>query len=412
MSTQDPKKDITRILDQFFLTSRERPKFKVIEERIKQNRTEINMRMIGTNNFPCPDIDHLIKVIEDCEPNQKFIDWLWRRRGIPALTETINDRMASGQPSFLREMLNIGERVDGGNDDDQQNMRNQIAALTGRNTTLNAQHAEATGKLQEERRTSAQHLSEIASLRRELASLKTDTEAARVAAAFVSDAKVAGLEADKRSLQERISRLEERINGLEKEKADLVKKAEKTDAQLKEQQENLDGLESLIEELTLEKNAAKDATRVNDDENAAQDNDEQNGDEEESDDNEDEEESDDNEEGGASDGNEDRDGKQGTLSLLGNAIQKFGNVAVSAASGVVGLVTTGVTRAAAHASDAVLNANGSLHLIKKKSLKKKNSGKTPTKVTRQPGGSGGIAHKRAREDEGTGPSDGKKHCPA
>jgi hypothetical protein len=406
MSTQDPKKDIRRILDQFFLSSKERPKFKVIEERIKQNHTEINMRMIGTNNFPCPDIDHLIKAIGDGEPNRKFIDWLWRRRGIPALTETINDRVASGQPSFLREMLNIGERVDGGNDDDQ------IAALTGRNTALNAQHAEATGMLQEERRTSAQHLLEIASLRRELASLKTDTEAAKVAAAFVSDAKVAGLEADKRSLQERISRLEERISGLEKEKADLVKKAEKTDAQLKEQQENLDGLESLIEELTLEKNAAKDAARVNGDENAAQDNDEQNGDEEESDDNEDEEESDDKEEGGASDGNEDRDGKQDTLSLLGNAIQKFGNVAVSAASGVVGLVTTGVTRVAAHASDAVLNANGSLHLIKKKSLKKKNSGKTPTKVTRQPGGSGGIAHKRTREDEGTGPSDGKKHCPA
>ena len=350
MSTQDPSKDIRRILGLFYLSSKDRPKFKGMEVSINQNHAEINKRMLGTENYPCPDIDHLIKVIGDGEPNRKFIDWLWRRRGIPALTETINNRMASGQPSFLREMLNPGERVDGGNDDDQQDLRNQIAALTGRNTTLNAQHAEATGKLQEERRTSAQHLSEIASLRRELASLKTDTEAARVAAAFVSDAKVAGLEADKRSLQERISRLEERISGLEKEKADLVKKAEKTDAQLKEQQENLDGLESLIEELTLEKNAAKDATRVNDDENAgAKKAEGKDMKEEESHDEEDEEASDGNDDVEASDGNEDGKGKQDARSLLSSTVHILGNAAADAASGAVGFVTKGVAKALAHA---------------------------------------------------------------
>ena len=431
MSTQDPKKDIRRIMGLFFLASREKPEFKVMEELINQHHAEINKIMLGSKNFPCPDIDHLKKVIGDGEPNRKFIDWLWRRRGIPALTETINDRMASGQPSFLREMLNPGERVDGGNDDDQQDLRNQIAALSAQNTALNAQntalnaqYAEAVGKLHEEQRTTGLQLSEISRLGREKASL----------------------EAQNRSLQERIGRLEEK-------NADLVKESKETDARLEEKQENLHELQRLIEEMTLEKNGAKDATRVDGDEHAAQDNDEHNGDDEESDDNgdeeesddnedegesddkEDEEESEDNEEGCASDGNEDRDGKQDTLSLLGNAMQKVGNVAASVASGAVGLVTTGVARAVARASGAVLNANGSLHLIKKKSLKKKTSGKTPTKVTRQPGGSGGMAHKRTREDAGhsksekprldetnpkrsrsndggAGPSDGKKHCPA
>jgi hypothetical protein len=456
MSTQDPNKDIRRILGLFFLTSREKPAFKVMEDLINRHHAEINLRMLGTKDYPCPDIDHFKELIGDNEQTKKFIDWLLNRRAMPALKQSIHDRMNREEPSFIRVMFNPGERVEGGNDGVLQNLRNQITALS-------TQYAEAVGKLQEEQRTTGLRLSEITHLRKEKASLEANADTAKVAAASVSDAKVAGLEADKRSLQERISRLEERINRLEEENADLVKKSEKTNAQLKEQQENLDDLERLINDMTLEKNVAKDTTRVDDGKHAAQDNDGHNRDEEESDDDKDEEESDDdedeeesdddedeeesdddedeeasngNEEGGASDGNEGREGKQDTLSLLGNAMQKFGNVAASAASGVVGFVTTGVTRAAAQASEKFLNAKGNRRRHPfKRSYKKTTSRKTATRVTSQPGGSGGMDHKRPREDAGhskskkprldgtnpkrsrsndggAGPSDGKKHCPA
>jgi hypothetical protein len=425
MNTRD--RDIIFMMHQFFrpLKADLKPKFSELTTLVNTHSDEINGRMTGTKNYPCPDLDHLKGIIGDGNEAKIFIDWLMKRRIMHGLPESIRSRMDRGEPCYLGVMFNPSGRVDGGSDEVQQNLRNQIAVLSTQNTALNAQNAETAEKLQEERRTSGLQLLEITRLGRELESLKTDTEAAKVAAA-VSDAKISDLEANKRSLQEKISRLEA-------ENADLVKKSEKTDAQLKEQQENLDELGRRVEEMTIGKNDAKDVSRVDDDEHSAPDNDEHNGDEEESDDHGDEEESDDhgdeeesddhedeeesddhedeeesdgNEEGSASDGKEDREGKQDTLLLLGNTMQKIGNAAASVASGAVSFVTKGVARALTRASDTVLNANGSSHSpIFKKNRTKKPFRKTPPKVTSQPGGSGGVVNpKRFRDDAGHGKS--------